>query len=119
MSVKMILLPVFVHVAFVFVLLFLGMRSASSPGTREGGWRDELALPVLFYVLTICAWQTRFADLLFVLLAWVFVVLRILGTVGYGPKPRPSGQNMLLLASAIVLAVMWLIYALRLLLALG
>jgi hypothetical protein len=45
-----------------------------APGTpglvRESGWRDELVLPILFYVLTICAWQTQFADLLFVLLAW-------------------------------------------------
>jgi hypothetical protein len=115
MSVRMILLPIFVHVAFVFVLLFWGMRSWSSPANRDGSWRDELALPVLFYLLTICAWQTQLADLLFVVLAWVFVVLRILGAVSYGPGERPSGRNVLFFASAVVLAIMWFIYALRLL----
>jgi hypothetical protein len=119
MSVRMILLPVFVHVAFVFVLVFWGMRTWSSPGVvREADWRDELVLPILFYVLTICAWQTQFADLLFVLLAWVFVALRILCAVGLGHPDRSAGRNALVVGSAIVLAIMWLIYALRLLLAL-
>jgi hypothetical protein len=118
MSVRMILLPMFVHVALVFVLLFWGMRGGSSAGNRDGTWRDELALPVLFYLLTICAWQTQFADLLFVVLAWVFVVLRVLGAVSYGPAARPSGRNVLLSSSAVVLAITWIIYALRLLLGL-
>ena len=119
MSVRMILLPVFVHVAFVFVLLLWDWRGAPAAAERAAGWRDELALPVLFYVLTICAWQTRFADILFVVLAWVFVVLRIAGRLGYGPPDRSSQGNALLLGSAILLAVMWAIYAVRLLLALG
>ena len=111
MSVTMILLPVLVHVAFVFALLFWGVRSSSSAGVREGGWRDELVLPVLFYVLTICAWQTQRADLLFVALAWVFVAIRIFGAVYSGTDP--SGRNAPFLSSAIVLAIMWIIYALR------
>ena len=116
MSVRMILLPLFVHVALVFALLFSGFRTASDAGGRGAGWRDELALAVLFYVLTICAWQTKFADLLFLLLAWVFVVLRILDAVPYGASSR---RNALFIASALVLAIMWVAYALRLLLILG
>ena len=55
MSVIAILLPVFVHVAFVFALMFWDLRASSRANDRAGAWRDELALAVLFYVLTICA----------------------------------------------------------------
>ena len=111
MSVRLILLPVFVHVALVFALLFWSGRPTEKD--RQSAWQEEVQLPLLFYVLTIVAWQTRFADLLFLLLAWIFVALRVLRSV------RNEGRNAgpLFMASAIVLAAMWLIYAVRLLLA--
>lgn len=112
MSVRMILLPVFVQVALTFVLLFWTNR----PGTRKAGdasWREELELPILFYVLTIIAWQTQFAELLFLLLAWIFVALRVLRAV----RHEETNTGPLFTASAIVLGAMWLIYAIRLLLA--
>jgi hypothetical protein len=115
MSVSTILLPMFVHVAFVFVLIFRNFGAASSANDRAGVWRDELAIAVLFYVLTICAWQTRLADILFLVLAAIFVALRIIGGLGYGPSHR----NGIPLASLAVLAAMWAIYAVRLLLGLG
>lgn len=111
MSVRMILLPVFAQVALTFVLLFWPRNS--SRATRPG-WEQELQLPVLFYILTIVAWQTQFADILFLLLAWVFVALRIVRAV----RNEEGNAGQLFMASAIVLAVMWLIYAVRLLLAL-
>jgi hypothetical protein len=112
MSVRMILLPVFVQVALTFLLLFWSNTTNKRDATGSA-WREELELPVLFYVLTIVAWQTQFADILFLLLAWVFVALRVLRAV------RNEGTNTgpLFIASAIVLGVMWLIYAVRLLLA--
>jgi hypothetical protein len=119
MSVSTILLPVLVHVAFVFVLVFQDWRAGPPANERTAIWRDELALAVLFYVLTICAWQTRLADILFLVLASIFVALRIIGGFEYGPANRPSQRNGLLLASVILLAVMWAIYAIRLLLGLG
>jgi hypothetical protein len=119
----MILLPVFIHVALTFVLLFWSARATRRPAdvadTREAGWRDELELPVLFYVLTICAWQTQFADVLFMMLAWVFVALRVLHALPYEAASRPAGRNALFISSAVVLALMWIIYAARLLLILG
>jgi hypothetical protein len=112
MSIRMILLPVFVQIALTFVLLFWASRGAGARTDRPAAWREELQLPILFYVLTIIAWQTKFADLLFLLLAWVFVALRVLRAV----RDEQNGGP-LFIASAIVLAVMWLIYAVRLLLA--
>ena len=119
MSVSTILLPIFAHVAFVFVLMFRDWRSATPGSERAGIWRDELALAVLFYVLTICAWQTRRADILFIVLASIFVVLRIVGGIGYGMVNRTSQRDGLLLASVILLAVMWAIYEVGILLGLG
>jgi len=111
MSVRMILLPVFVEVALTFVLLFWASRPGAGAGRST--WQEEVELPVLFYVLTIAAWQTQFADILFLVLAWIFVALRVLRAVrGEAPNAGP-----LFTGSAIVLAVMWLIYAVRLLLA--
>ena len=43
----------------------------------ENNYLNQFELPVLFYLLTILAIITRHADLFFVLMAWVFVVLRI------------------------------------------
>jgi len=119
MSVSTILLPVFVHVAFVFVLILRDFGAAQPANGRAGVWRDELAIAVLFYTLTVCAWQTRLADILFLVLAFIFVALRIIGGLGYGPTNGPSHRNGLLLASLVLLAAMWAIYAARLLLGLG
>lgn len=114
MSIRMILLPVFVQVALTFALLFWAQRGAGSRADRSPAWQQELLLPVLLYVLTIIAWQTKFADLLFLLLAWVFVAIRVIRAV----RNEAGSADPLFIASAIVLAVMWLIYAIRLLLAL-
>lgn len=50
-------------------------------------------------------------DFLFLVLAWLFVALRIINHV--------SSVGAVLMASAIVLAIMWIIYAVRLLLIVG
>ena len=36
-------------------------------------WLNQFEVPVLFYVLTILALITKQADLLFVMMAWIFV----------------------------------------------
>jgi hypothetical protein len=91
MSIQAVLLPLFVEVALTFVLLYwMAYQRTSSLqageieprdiALREPNWpprmaqvanafQNQLELPVLFYVLTILAWITRHADLLFVVLA--------------------------------------------------
>ncbi len=39
---------------------------------------NQFELPVLFYVLTILAYVTHLAGVVFVVLAWIFVIFRIL-----------------------------------------
>jgi hypothetical protein len=98
MSVQMVLLPVFVLVGLTFALL-LGMATARGRALkgREPSSRDialgqpnwpthatqigncfanQFELPVLFYILIALALPLRHADLVIVLLAWVFVITR-------------------------------------------
>src|SRR5438105_4037839 len=108
MSIQAVLLPVFVQVALTFVLLFRAWRIRGAYRTSDdlldhSSWQGELELPVLFYVLTIFAWDTKFADLLFLVLAWVFVVLRVVhafaGMIDNAPR-----RELIFMASAFVLA---------------
>jgi hypothetical protein len=115
MSVRMILLSIFAHIALVFVLLLSESATDADRPRGDLRWRSEIDIAVPFYLLTICAWNTQFADLLFIVLAWIFVALRIVGATGASVLDlRPSQTFM---ASAILLAAMWIIYALRLLFA--
>lgn len=139
MSVQAVLLPVFVMVAMTFVLMFW-MGAARASSIRHGqvkvkdialgqsawpvretqlgnAFHNQLQLPMLFYVLVVLAMLTRQADLLFVAMSWVFVVLRIAHagihvTSNYVPR-----RFYAFLAGAIVLLSMWLIFAVRLLVA--
>src|SRR4030081_2007170 len=103
MSIQAVLLPLFVQVILTFVLLYwmgylrgdafkTGAVKARDIALRQPNWpprvsqirnsfHNQLEVPVLFYVLTILALMTRHADLLFVVMAWMFVVLRL------GPPP--------------------------------
>jgi hypothetical protein len=100
MSIQFVLLPLFVEVLLTFGVMFgmmyfrtTTLRSGETRfediSLREPNWppratqfgyafANQFELPVLFYVLTILEIITHHADLLFVLLAWIFVVMRIL-----------------------------------------
>src|ERR1700687_3294084 len=140
MSIQTVLFPLFVEGVLAFVLSFWlaalrvdAVRSGKvhprDIALREPNWptrvlqvgnayHNELELPLLFYVLTILSVITRHADLLFVLLAWVFVVLRLGGgPIHMTPNPLPR-RGMSFLAGAIVLAVMWAVFIVRILLGL-
>ena len=100
MTIQMVLLPVFVQVALTFALLFwMAMRahaqrqerrdrrsatsrSVSRPGpTRpqqiSNSYNSQFQIPLLFYVLVILALYHAQADLIFVVMAWLFVLARI------------------------------------------
>jgi hypothetical protein len=141
MSIQAVLLPLFVQVVLTFVLGFWAAvvrigavrRGEARPrdiALREPNWpprvlqvvyafQNQLELPLLFYVLTILAWNTRHADLVFVLLAWVFVVLRLMHAYVHVTSNNLRWRASFFIASAIVLAVMWAIFILRILLGLG
>ena len=138
MTIQAVLLPLFVQVVLTFVLLLwtervrvrairrgeVHMRDIAlrepNWGKREtqiaNAYHNQLELPLLFYVLTILAWITKQADLLFVVLAWVFVVLRLLHAAIHVTSNRLSQRFAMFAASVIVLFVMWAIFIGRILL---
>jgi hypothetical protein len=118
MSVQWVLLPVFVMVGITFALLFGARRAA--PANREAKLSevalDQFGLPMLFYVLIALALPVRHADLVIVMLSWVFVVCRLVHA-GLLVKSGDSGQrSMAWLSSALVLLAMWVYFALKMLL---
>src|SRR5689334_12684943 len=99
MTLPMILAPMFVLVLLTFVLGFW-LPIAGVPMLRRGevrpqdvdlrqpnwprpvqqinnSYTSQFEQPVLFYVLTILAIITKHADLLFVVMAWIYVVARL------------------------------------------
>jgi hypothetical protein len=137
MSLQAILLPLFVEVILTFVLLFWSaplrtgaLRSGAvrpeDIALREPNWprratqvanayANQLELPVLFYVLTILAYVTHKAGIVFVVLAWIFVIFRLLHAFVHVTSNKVSVRGPLFGLSAVVLAVMWIIYIVQVL----
>lgn len=141
MTLQAILLPLFVQVGLTFVLLFwmgtlrvgairrrevrmadiaLGQPAWPQRPTQVGNaYRNQFELPVLFYVLVVLAIIARKADLLFVVMSWIFVILRIVHA-GIHTTSNDVRQRFFAFAiAAIVLLLMWIIFAVRVLLGLG
>jgi hypothetical protein len=137
MTLQAILLPLFVEVILTFVLLFwmapLRTRDFSSGAVRpenvalrEPNWpkrttqvansfSNQFELPILFYVLTILAYVTHQAGVLFVVLAWVFVIFRLLHAYVHVTSNIVRLRGSLFAVSAVVLAIMWVIYIIEVL----
>src|SRR5262249_54069649 len=79
---------------------------------------NQFELPVLFYVLTTLEIMTRHADLLFVILAWIFVVMRILQAMVHVTSNNVGVRGAFYGVGALVLLIMWVIYIVRIVLAL-
>ena len=137
MSVASILLPVFVQVALTFVLLMrLGsgrLRTLSAGKTRvrdialgESKWpadvtqvgncfNNQFQLPLLFLVLVVLALFLRKADLLFVIMSWIFVVSRIVHAGVHITSNNVNQRFAAYTVGMVVLLLMWAIFAARIL----
>ena len=135
MSISFVLLPLFVQVLLTFAVGFwlAGVRTPAlrsgqvrpqDLSLREPNWpkhalqignsyQNQFELPVLFYVLTILAIMTRHADLVFVLLSWVFVATRVLHALVHVTSNNLQQRGALFGVGALVLAIMWVIFIVR------
>jgi Uncharacterized protein conserved in bacteria len=135
MSITAVLLPVFVQVGLTFVLLFWTGRSRTGVlragdvkirdiALGERNWPDrvtqvsnayhnQLEVPVLFYVLVALALITKKADLVFVILSWLFVVTRLVHAGIHVTSNRVPWRFMAFVAGVLILLVMWIVFALR------
>ena len=132
MTTQAVLLPLFVEVILTF-LLWVGMatlrtRDFSSGAVRpeeialrEPNWRprtlqfayafsNQFEIPVLFYVLTILAYVTHLAGLIFVVLAWIFVIFRILHAGVHVTSNIVRLRGAFYGVAVVALAVNWAIY---------
>ena len=120
MTIQMVLLPVFVQVGLTLFLLLSTARAQRNANLREtrsdNGFADEFRLPVLFYVLIAIALPLRRADLVIVMLSWVFVVTRFAHAGILATSSEGRNRSLAWLAGALVLLAMWVYFALKILL---
>ncbi len=135
MSISAVLLPAYVQVGLTFLLLFwlgrsrvLALRAGDvrmadvALGERnwpkrilqiQNSYHSQFELPVLFYVLTALALVTRKADLAFVVMAWMFVASRLVHAYIFTTSNRVSQRFVVFLVGAVILMLMWILFAVR------
>jgi hypothetical protein len=137
MTVSDLLLPVFVQVGLTFFLMFwmgLRRREALNSGAvkpsdialRQPNWpprtlqvancfHNQLELPMLFYVLVAFILITSTNSLIFVILAWIFVLSRLVHAYIHTRANDVRQRSVAIGVGAIALVVMWVIFAIRIL----
>jgi hypothetical protein len=95
----------------------LGQRNwPARPQQVSNTFQNQFELPVLFYVLVALTLITRQADLVFVVMSWIFVATRLVHAYIYTTSNRVTLRFRSFLAGAIVLMLMWIIFAAEILL---
>jgi hypothetical protein len=137
MSIQAVLAPLFVQVALTFVLLFwmgrerfasvrAGQVRVKEIALGERNWparvqqiantfHNQFEVPMLSYALVALALLTRQADLLFVLMAWIFVAARLVHAYIYTTSNVVIRRFQAFMAGTTVLMLMWVIFAVRVL----
>ncbi|HEY8247859.1 MAG TPA: MAPEG family protein [Hyphomicrobium sp.] len=137
MTVSDLLLPVFVQVGLTFFLMFwMGLlrREALNSGAvkpsdialRQPNWpprtlqvancfHNQLELPFLFYVVVAFILITSTNSLIFVILAWVFVISRLVHAYIHTGANDVRSRSLAIGVGAIALVAMWVIFAIRIL----
>ena len=137
MSVQMILLPLFVEVILTLVLwswmamlrtgdFNSGAVRPDNIALREPNWpkrttqlanafANQFELPVLFYVLTILEYVTHLAGIVFVVLAWVFVIFRLFQAYVHVTNNKVRLRGIFFGISALALAIMWIVFIVQIL----
>ncbi len=140
MTLPMILAPLFVLVLMTLVLGFW-VPMVSVPLLRRGevqpqdvnlrqlnwprpiqqinnSYTNQFEQPVLFYLLTILAIISKHADLLFVVMAWIYVLARLAHAYIHVTSNNVNLRGPVFGIGALVLAIMWLIFMVRIMLGL-
>mgnify|MGYP003382591229 CR=1 FL=1 len=137
MTVPMVLLPVFVLVLLTLILaLWMGYERNRVVYSREvkikdialtkenwpeqakkvsNAYHNQYELPVLFYVLTAFALVTKKADLIFLVLSWVFVISRLVHAYIHTTSNRVPRRFFAYLVGLVVLTIMWIYFAFQIL----
>jgi hypothetical protein len=133
----MVLLPVFVLVGLgCFLLLWMATARGQAVSARETSIKDialrepnwppraqqfayafsnQFELPVLFYLLSVLSVITHHADLVYLVLAWIFVALRVLQAFVHVTNNNVPRRGAFYGIGALVLLAMWLVFIVRIL----
>jgi hypothetical protein len=135
MSIAAILAPLFVQVLLTLVLGF-GLAGLRGPllvsgkvkpddvSLRQPNWpqrtlqfgyafQNQFEVPILFYVLTILVLVTKHADVLFITLAWIFVLSRLIHAAVHITSNNLRARGGFFGIGVLVLAIMWVIFMIR------
>lgn len=134
MSEWAIIQPLLVEVLLTFLLaLWLGVLRARAVAGRmvrvrdivlgqkawpgrvqqvSNSFQNQFEVPVLFYLVVVLAIQTGRVGPLLVGLAWGFVVLRLVHAAIHVTTNKLRPRFMAFLGATVVLAAMWLVFAL-------
>jgi hypothetical protein len=132
MSLTAAFAPVFVQVALTFVLLFrlgvlrLGLWRDGTIAARDyalgqaawpptviqtaNAFHNQFELPVLFYLVAVLAFMAGRMSGVLVVLAWLFVVARLLHALVYVTTNNVPRRFSAYTASFVVLVAMWLVF---------
>jgi hypothetical protein len=135
MSITAVLLPVYVLVGLTFVLLFVmgSKRVASLKGGEvrmgdialgernwpkrvlqfQNAYHNQFEVPVLFYLLVVLALITRKADMLFVVMSWMFVASRLVHAAIHTTSNKVRWRFQAFVVGVLILIAMWIIFAIR------
>lgn len=130
MLVQAVLIPVFLQVGLIFAVL-IGMGYQRNAAVNSGAleWQDaslgerkwparaqqfannfsnQFELPVLFFVVVALAIPLRKADLVFSILAWIFVLSRIAHTFVHTTFNIVKLRGLIYGIGALALLLMWI-----------
>ncbi len=135
MSITAVLLPVFVLIGLTFLLLlWMGTSRLSSLRSGEvkvgdialgernwpkrvlqvqNSFHNQFELPVLFYVLVAFALITRKADMLFVVMSWMFVTSRLVHAAIHVTSNKVIWRFQAFAVGVLILSLMWIIFGIR------
>jgi hypothetical protein len=95
------------------------VRGGKSPWPAQvaqfgDAYQNSLELPILFYAVVILAFITRQADIIFVVLAWVFVIFRAAQAYVHTTTNTRKYRSYAFRGGGLTLLVIWVWFAIRL-----
>lgn len=137
MTVTDFLLPVFVEVGLIFLLMVLmGLERGRSLARGEikrddialdgenypararqfaNSFSNQFELPMLFFVLIAFILITRVGDILLLVLAWVFVISRLVHAYVHTTSNDVDWRFRAYGLGVLALVIMWVVFALKIL----
>ncbi len=141
MSVTSLLLPVFAQVVLTFGLMFwmasLRVRAIRSRSVRprdialrQPNWperatqiancfHNQLELPILFYAVVAFILITSSNSIIFVILAWLYVLTRFIHARIHTGSNEVDKRFYAMLAGTVILGAMWVVFMVRTILVQG